>query len=51
MADCVEFSILEPWSLNAEPAEVADVGRPEEAFRFCLDEIGLNTVRRSAPDR
>ena len=30
---------------------MADVRWPEEAFRIRLDEIRLNTVRRSAPDR
>jgi hypothetical protein len=29
---------------------VADVRRPEEPLRICLDEIRLDTVRRSAPD-
>ena len=50
LAYCAELGILDSRKLNAEPAEMTDVGRPEEAFRICLDEIRLDAVRRSAPD-
>ena len=49
--DCVELRLLDSWQLNAQPAEVTDVGRPEEAFRIRLYEIRLDTVGSGAPNR
>ena len=35
---------------HAEPAPLADVGRPEEPLRLLLDQLGLDAGRRGAPD-
>lgn len=51
LTDCAELPILDFWQLNADPAHVTDVGRPEEAFRIRVNEIRLDAVRGGAPDR
>ena len=37
-------------SIDPQPAQVTDVGRPEEAFGIDLGHLGLHPVRRCAPD-
>jgi hypothetical protein len=50
-ADRSELDIIDSRQLNTEPAKVSHVRRSEEALRIGIDEIGLDTVRGSAPNR
>ena len=36
--------------MDTEPAEMADVGRPEEARRLAVDHLGLDAIGCSTPN-
>ncbi len=49
-ADGVELGLSDLEQVYAQPPAMTHIRRPEEPFRLGLDEVGLDPVRRGAPD-
>ena len=50
-ADRVELGLISSRQLDAEPAEMPDVRRPEESLRLGIHHLSLNAIGCGAPDR